>query len=54
MKMIRVLEHLRYDDRLREWSLFNLEKAPGRPSSSIPVPKGDLQEKRGGTLYQGV
>ncbi|PKU49528.1 hypothetical protein llap_81 [Limosa lapponica baueri] len=47
-KIIRRLEHLCYEDKLRE------EKAPGRPYSSLPVPKGGLQEKWGGTLYQGV
>ena len=30
------------------------EKALGRPYSSLPVLKGGLQERWGGTLYQGV
>ncbi|PKU40132.1 rna-directed dna polymerase from mobile element jockey- hypothetical protein [Limosa lapponica baueri] len=30
------------------------EGTPGRPCNSLPVPKGGLQERWGGTLYQGV
>ncbi|PKU28404.1 hypothetical protein llap_21292 [Limosa lapponica baueri] len=30
------------------------EKALGRPYSNLPIPKGGLQERWGGTLYQGV
>ena len=41
-KMIRGLEHLSYEERLRELGLFSLEKAPGRPYSSLPVLKGGL------------
>ena len=41
-KMIRGLEHLCCEDRLRELGLFSLEKAPGKPYSSLPVLKGGL------------
>jgi len=40
--MTRGLEHLSYEERLRELGLFSLEKAPGRPYSSLPVLKGGL------------
>lgn len=30
------------------------EKAVGKPYSDIPVPKGSLQERQGGTFYTGM
>jgi len=45
-KMIRGLEYLSYEERLRELGLLSLERRWlwGRLYSSLPVPKGGLQE----------
>jgi len=54
MKMVRGLEHLSYEERL--WELVHLgeEKVPGRHHWGLSVFKRNLQERWGGTLYQGV
>jgi len=41
-KIIRELEHLSCEESLRELGLLSLEKAPGKPYSSLPVLKGGL------------
>ncbi|PKU41504.1 hypothetical protein llap_8183 [Limosa lapponica baueri] len=53
MKMIKGLEHLSYEDRMRELRLFSLDDRRLR-RDSLPVPKGGLQERWRGTLCQGV
>jgi len=40
-KMIRGMEHLSYEERLRELGLFSLEKTPRRPYCSLLL-KGGL------------
>ncbi|KAJ7399567.1 hypothetical protein BTVI_114009 [Pitangus sulphuratus] len=49
MKMIRGLEHLSFEDRLRVQS--GEKKALGRPYSSLPVSEESLQESQRGTFY---
>jgi len=41
---MNLLEHFFYEDRLRKLGSFSLEKSPGRPYSSIPVPKADYKK----------
>ena len=51
--MIRELEHLPYEDRLRELGGVQLEKAPETPDSGLPVLKGGHRNDGEG-LCQGV
>ena len=52
MKMIRGLEHLPYEDWLRELGLFSLEKALGRPYRGLPELKGGYSKDGEGLLIR--
>jgi len=47
------MENLPCEDRLRELRLFSLEKAPGRPESSLSISKGSYK-KEGNRLFTRV
>jgi len=53
--MIRGLEHLSYEERLRVGAVQpGEEKAAGRPYCGLRVHDGDLQESWRGTFYKGI
>jgi len=57
-KMIRGMEHLSYEERLREWGLFSLEKRRlwGDLIAAFQYTKRTIlcQERRRGTFYQDL
>jgi len=49
-KMMQGMEHLSYEDRLREWGLFSLENAPDRPDSGTDSLAGSVAIGQGETV----
>jgi len=52
--MVRGLEHLSYEERLRELGLFSLDKAARGPNICLQTSEGWVSGGWGQTLFSGA